>query len=77
MMTEDEAKTKWCPHVRMAEHGDFCLGSDCMAWRVKVIGCEHCGGLGTVGNVGRPCSRCNGTGEGMFSIDYCGLAGKP
>ena len=44
-MTEDEAKAKWCPHVRL--HGrdsrviDFevaqpwvaCIGSACMAWR--------------------------------------------
>jgi len=48
-MTEDEAKKKWCPHVRLtatdaewndnrpAENGRGlsmqCLGSDCMAWR--------------------------------------------
>jgi hypothetical protein len=30
-MTEDEAKTKWCPQ---AEHRDWkCVGSACMAWR--------------------------------------------
>jgi hypothetical protein len=30
-MTEDEAKTKWCPQ---GEHRDWkCIGSACMAWR--------------------------------------------
>jgi len=48
-MTEDEAKTKWCPAARSsADQGDysanrrsdgkvdigcFCIASDCMAWR--------------------------------------------
>jgi len=46
-MTEDEAKTKWCPFVRMSpqsainNRGDNhpnagnvkCIGSDCMAWQ--------------------------------------------
>ena len=40
-MTEDEAKTKWCPHIR-PNKGDFeiapyagswCIGAECMAWR--------------------------------------------
>ena len=30
-MTEEEAKTKWCPQ---AEHRDWkCIGSACMVWR--------------------------------------------
>ena len=44
-MTEDEAKTKWCPHA-VASHTDprqrvedrflhHCIGSACMAWRAE------------------------------------------
>lgn len=48
LVTEEEAKTKWCPHVRVmnfapdASHNpavnrptaDYhCIGADCMAWR--------------------------------------------
>ena len=48
-MTEDEAKTKWCPHRRIGEevsggidavyhyaatnNGARCIGSGCMMWR--------------------------------------------
>ena len=47
-MTEDEAKTKWCPHVRISDCGAdnsvasnrnmmdgagyCCIASDCMMW---------------------------------------------
>ena len=37
-MTEDEARTKWCP-MRLADHdmdwleNTRCIGSDCMMWR--------------------------------------------
>lgn len=49
-MTEEEAKTKWCPHIRFG-HGNAptggnmiikddyadpsCRASDCMMWQVK------------------------------------------
>lgn len=46
LMTEQEARTKWCPHYRIfagnSETGDNrpngpfnprCIASDCMAWR--------------------------------------------
>lgn len=47
-MTEEEAKTKWCPHARVLEGyaertsanrtaegkpAGLCIGSGCMAWR--------------------------------------------
>ena len=44
-MTEEEAKSKWCPHVRSYQGGwnvgstdrvpkqALCIGSRCMAWR--------------------------------------------
>jgi len=65
-MTEDEAKTKWCPFRRGVEQwpsgvtikiGEPCIASACMAWRWGQT-----------------------AGEGPFSIDYgtgyCGLAGS-
>mgnify|MGYP000181417732 CR=1 FL=1 len=69
-MTEDEAKTKWCPHVRV-ETGHIegpavnrsdsdwpmgrCIGSACMAWRWDAEKCR----------------------QGQINHGYCGLAGKP
>lgn len=42
MMTEDEARKKWCPHVRHPQFGNTqdlqgtrCIASECMAWRSK------------------------------------------
>lgn len=40
-MTEEEAKTKWCPFPRnekdFAVHGTRCLASQCMAWRWDMV----------------------------------------
>ena len=51
-MTEEEAKTKWCPFVRQAQNGTIwssnrwgdsrnpqpcrCIASECMAWRWRL-----------------------------------------
>jgi len=33
-MTEDEAKSKWCPYKKETEFGsDRCIGSSCMMWQ--------------------------------------------
>lgn len=64
-MTEEEAKTKWCPMVRLTDYEDrsvhnpknpltHCIGSKCMMWREAI----------------------NGAGQGKSSF-YCGLGGKP
>lgn len=37
-MTEDEAKTKWCPRGLHSFIESKCLGSDCMAWRTVETG---------------------------------------
>lgn len=47
-MTEDEAKTKWCPMFRRAGGGDNsdadggrrtkCIASECMMWRDSYCG---------------------------------------
>ena len=68
-MTEDEAKTKWCPVIEPAIH---CIGSGCMAWRWNPVmfmpyqetdpAMDHLGSGGQEPN----------TAKG-----YCGLAGKP
>lgn len=75
-MTEEEAKTKWCPFVRMhpggynaSTHFDGmpdqrygrCIGSDCMAWRWHQVPAGP-----------PPYSVLKNSNEG-----YCGLAGKP
>jgi len=71
-MTEEEARTKWCPHSRIAsEYGGFnrsvheempqqsygtCVGSSCMAWREGAV------------------YYSDGTQQ---KNGYCGLAGEP
>lgn len=63
-MTEEEAKTKWCPQFGSAHEPGRCIGSECMAWR---WGAQHT----TIRNDVDPpefTTVCEG---------WCGLAGHP
>lgn len=77
-MTEEEAKTKWCPvantrfiagdEPRMA--ADRCIGSACMAWRKT-------GDAKVENRKGQLVDRdMDGTGRWHYE-GFCGLAGKP
>lgn len=65
MITEAEAKTKWCPYQRSAlVREESCIASECMAWRwvnVEALGRDelineaaHYGPLGYCGAFGNP-----------------------
>jgi len=76
--TEDEARTKWCPFVRLrlfttggsqnrgheTDDKADCIGSACMAWRWATTITEVYPRAGI--------ARANTKTEG-----YCGLAGQP
>lgn len=80
MMTEDEAKTKWCPFARVMlfepEPGAgnhavnrttmdcHCIGSACMAWRAEA-------GIVVPADSVTPEMLARKAGG------YCGLAGRP
>ncbi len=62
ILTEEEARTKWCPHDKTERYNNFaahnrCIASDCMAWRWA-----------------KPIDEFDGT---VVRTGYCGLAGKP
>ena len=73
-MTEDEAKTKWCPHARVGDRDcapnrdcdgtilsvHKCIASQCMAWRAVPVKSTNIDGVTIHENGG-----------------YCGLAGAP
>jgi len=71
-MTEEEARTKWCPQIRWTSHGEGysdpfenrgsncnCIASDCMMWRWNRD------------------IMAGGSGRAEPTQGYCGLAGKP
>ncbi len=60
-MSEQDARKKWCPHVRWnggdntqavktatASHVGFCIASECMMWQWATNRCSGCGGDGKI-----------------------------
>ena len=79
-MTEEEAKTKWCPHTRqcgavaynrnsVGKPSGMCVGSACMSWRWDryAVKTRDLGGM----------SIDTGEIETSTTRGYCGLAGHP
>lgn len=62
-MTEDEAKTKWCPMSLSAGKNQYCAGSKCMAWI-------------QTDNEYLPQPGFTTTPGDQLPAGYCGLAGK-
>ncbi len=81
MLTEEEARTKWCPHGRGVDNdfaagivvtnlGCLCLGSDCMQWRWLGRRITFYDGDNGSGTTQTPENDIGKRG-------YCGLAGRP
>lgn len=86
-MTEDEAKTKWCPMARVSSDSDsawnrvgrfsldgshpLCIGSACMMWRWAVE-TQYFPKENPDGSV-----EMNWIRDHSKTYGYCGLAGKP
>ena len=79
LLTEDEARQKWCPHVSLCEVGGAiydnrgqshgftrCIASECMSWRWSDERRQ-----GTIVSV----KETDGT-EREVIRGYCGLSGK-
>lgn len=75
LLTEDEAKTKWCPHYLQYQGDDgtgdnrpgpgfnpLCLGSACMAWRWGEPAEKH---------ERRMCDACGGSGYRDAAASIC------
>lgn len=84
-MTEEEAKTKWCPHA-VASHTDprqriedrflhQCIGSACMAWRWSSGERHHptCANIASQLDLEEQPCDC----DPQPAIGFCGLAGMP
>ena len=90
-MTEEEAKTKWCPQMReelLERHlsdperlMNRCIGSACMAWRWAGWVNRLADGSHEVNQThGGPFLMPHGPTQNPHGCDrfgYCGLAGKP
>lgn len=72
ILTEEEARTKWCPETPRKEsadgylRGQYCIGSDCMAWQL-VPAWKLENGLHYTSN----------QVAGGTHLGYCGKGGKP
>ena len=89
-MTEEEAKTKWCPHA-VASHTNPragfddatkdsrpvfpCIASACMAWRWDAM--AHGEALDDWWEAANIAGVQRGPEPELASFGYCGLAGKP
>ncbi len=83
-MTEDEAKTKWCPfsqmqtgHVALGNRiangqpmsGAQCIGSACMMWRARELTLSEMSAVKD--------EETAALARKIMLQGYCGLAGKP
>lgn len=75
-MTEDDAKQKWCPMVRLGDRDKtertMCIGSDCMMWRKD--GERYATGKDKIVDAGHGRKTIQ---KEYIEGGYCGLAGKP
>jgi hypothetical protein len=76
MLTEDEAKQKWCP--RLPDQRDKCIASACMAWRWGPDACRH-KERGTIHDIGAMNAQYSDASEyeRLPASGFCGLAGQP
>jgi hypothetical protein len=89
-MTEDEAKTKWCPHARIEGDGRnmeimnghtgpavFCIGSACTAWRWERATSDAPSCVRYPGDEGSAADAHGFWYRNGKPTGFCGLAGRP